>query len=510
MPPTRPLPRAHAVTTVVVAAVVAVGSAELAAGLLQGFRSPVEAVAESVIDRSPQAVTRFGIRAFGTNDKVALVVGIVVLLAVVAVALGLASRRRRGPALAGFAAFAAVGALASIEGASPVAAVPSLLAGAVGAVIVVLGLRLASPLASSPETTSSRRELLVGAGALAAFGVVMAAGGRALASRFNAAASRAGLALPAARSTLPAPVPTTAFDGIDGLSPLFTPNDRFYRIDTALTIPQVPAEEWTLRVHGMVDSPFELDFEELTELGLVESDVTLTCVSNPVGGDLVGNARWLGVPLRVLLDRAGVDPDADQIVGRSVDGYTCGFPVEAAYDRTCLVAVGMNGEPLPLRHGFPARLVTAGLYGYVSATKWLAEIELTRFDRFQQYWVPRGYAERAPIKMTARIDVPRSGQILEAGDTVIAGVAWAQGRGIAEVEVSIDGAPFVAAELADPLNDDTWRQWRLPWTATAGSHRLVVRAVDGDGRLQTEERAEPAPDGASGWQSLLVTVREPS
>ena len=166
----------------------------------------------------------------------------------------------------------------------------------------------------------------------------------------------------------------------------------------------------------------------------------------------------------------------------------------------------MNGEPLPLRHGFPARLVTAGLYGYVSATKWLAEIELTRFDRFDQYWVPRGYAERAPVKTMSRIDVPRSGQILEPGDTVIAGVAWAQTRGISKVEVRIDDGPFVEAELAEALGADTWRQWRLPWSATAGPHRLVVRATDGEGHLQTEERSEPLPDGATGWQSLLVTV----
>ena len=257
----------------------------------------------------------------------------------------------------------------------------------------------------------------------------------------------------------------------------------------------------------MVDREFEITFDELLDLGLVEADITLTCVSNPVGGELVGNARWLGVPLRVVLDEAGVDPDADQIVGRSVDGYTCGFPVEAAYDRDALIAVGMNGEPLPLQHGFPARLITPGLYGYISATKWLEEIELTRFDRFQQYWVPRGYAERAPVKQMSRIDVPRSGNIIEPGPTVIAGVAWAQTRGISKVEVQIDDADFVEAELAEALNDDTWRQWRLDWDATEGNHRLTVRSTDGDGRVQTDERAELLPDGASGWQSRLVTVR---
>jgi DMSO/TMAO reductase YedYZ molybdopterin-dependent catalytic subunit len=509
MPAPEPPTTRTAALTVTVAAVVALCAGELAAGLVQSWRSPIEAVAESVIDRSPAAMTRFGIRTFGTNDKLALIVGILVLLALAAPLLGVLSRRRPGIAVAGFLVLGAVGAAASLDGGTPWSAVPSVAAALGGATVVLLATR-ATPAARPTRTAPGigRRELLAGAGAFTALGLVMAAGGRSLASRFSAAASRAGLALPAARQPLAAAPAGTAFEGIDGLAPLYTPNDRFYRIDTALTIPQVPAEEWTLRVHGMVDDPFEIDFDELVGLGLVEADVTLTCVSNRLGGDLVGNARWLGVPLSVLLDRAGVDPDADQIVGRSVDGYTGGFPIEAASDQTCLVAVGMNGEPLPLQHGFPARLVTAGLYGYVSATKWLSEIEITRFDRFDQYWVPRGYAETAPIKTMARIDVPRSGQIVDTGDTVIAGVAWAQTRGISKVEVSIDGGPFEETELADALGTDTWRQWRLPWSATAGAHRLVVRATDGDGQLQTEERAEPIPDGASGWPSLLVTVRD--
>ncbi|HAS10438.1 MAG TPA: molybdopterin-binding oxidoreductase [Acidimicrobiaceae bacterium] len=398
-----------------------------------------------------------------------------------------------------------------MDGGPTAAAVPAVLAALIGAGTMLVAFRPRSGERRIPSDAGvGRREMLAGAGALTALGLVMAAGGRVLRDRFSAAASRAALVLPGARQPLPAAPAGASFEGIPGLSPLFTPNDRFYRIDTALLIPQVPVEDWTLRVHGMVDEPFEIGFDELTSLGLVETDITLTCVSNRLGGDLVGNARWLGVPLRLLLERAGVQDRADQIVGRSVDGYTCGFPVEAAFDRDALVAVGMNGEPLPLQHGFPARLVTPGLYGYVSATKWLSEIELTRFDTFDQYWVPRGYAERAPIKTMSRIDVPRSGQIVDAGDTVIAGVAWAQTRGISKVEVSIDDGPFAEAELADALTDDTWRQWRMPWTATAGAHRLAVRCTDGDGQLQREERDEPLPDGASGWQSLLVTVREPS
>ncbi len=511
MPATTSTPKLHAALWATGAAVAAIGVGELAAGLVQGWRSPIEAVAESVIDRSPSSVTRFGIRTFGTNDKVALIVGIVMILAIAAPLLGLAARRRPLVGVLGFAVFGVVGVAASLDGGSLAAGTPAALAALIGAGTMLVALRPSSGERRIPSDAGvGRREMLAGAGALTVLGLVMVAGGRALASRFSAAASRAALVLPGARRPLPAAPAGAAFTDIDGLAPLFTPNDAFYRIDTALLIPQVPVEDWTLRVHGMVDEEIELTFDELVALGLVEKDITLTCVSNRLGGDLVGNARWLGVPLRTVLERAGVQGDADQIVGRSVDGYTCGFPLEAAFDRDAIIAVGMNGEPLPLQHGFPARLVTPGLYGYVSATKWLSEIELTRFDTFEQYWVPRGYAEKAPIKTMSRIDVPRSGQIVDAGDTVIAGVAWAQTRGISKVEVSIDGAPYVEAELADALSDDTWRQWRMPWKATAGAHRLVVRCTDGEGQLQREERDEPLPDGASGWQSLFVTVREPS
>jgi hypothetical protein len=287
-----------------------------------------------------------------------------------------------------------------------------------------------------------------------------------------------------------------------------TANRDFYRIDTALIVPQVRAEDWTLRLTGMVERPFELTYGELSELDIVEADITMTCVSNPVGGDLVGHARWLGVLTRDLLDRAGVRRGADQVVGRSVDGYTCGFPLSADYDRPALVAIGMNGEPLPLRHGFPARLVTPGLYGYVGATKWLTEIEVTTFDAFDQYWVPRGYGAEAPIKTMTRIDTPRSFETVAAGPVVVGGVAWAQTRGIEAVEISVDGGEFEPVQLADELTAESWRQWRYEWDATPGRHDFVVRAVDGTGVTQTEERAEVLPDGASGWMSLVVTVSD--
>ena len=329
----------------------------------------------------------------------------------------------------------------------------------------------------------------------------------------------------AARAAIRLPVPTkravpvgapasmtgpgvASFD-VDGLSPYLVPNHDFYRIDTALVVPNVNPDTWSLKVSGMVSNPFEITFDELMSLPQIEEAVTLSCVSNEVGGKLVGNALWQGVPLGTLLQHAGVQPDASQVVGRSVDGFTAGFPTAAlTADRTAIVAVGMNGEPLPVLHGFPARLVVAGLYGYVSATKWLSEIHLTTLDAFDGYWIPRGWSKLAPIKTESRIDVPRSGAPLQAGTIPIAGVAWAPGpgRGITRVEVQVDDGPWKEATLGAVLSDSTWRQWMLAWEATAGTHTLRVRATDGTGETQTGDEAPPEPDGATGWDSRRVTV----
>jgi len=296
--------------------------------------------------------------------------------------------------------------------------------------------------------------------------------------------------------------------GVPGVAPFVTPNRDFYRIDIALAVPQVEADGWELKVTGMVARPLTFTLKDLLNRNLVETDITLMCVSNEVGGDLIGNARWLGVPLKELLNEAGVDPTvATQIVGRSVDDYECGFPTSAAFDgRDAIVALGMNGEPLPVEHGFPARLVVAGLYGYVSATKWLKEIELTTLDGFDSYWVPRGWAKQAPIKTESRIDTPRQAARLRTGANAIAGVSWAQTRGISKVEVRINKGEWQEARLGDELNKSTWRQWVYEWDAPAGSHVLTVRATDGAGEVQTAQRAEPIPDGASGWHSIAVTV----
>jgi DMSO/TMAO reductase YedYZ molybdopterin-dependent catalytic subunit len=296
---------------------------------------------------------------------------------------------------------------------------------------------------------------------------------------------------------------------VSGAEPFITPNGDFFRIDTALTLPQVDPTTWTLGVTGRVDRPLTLTYAELLERPMVEVDITLSCVSNEVGGSLVGNARWLGCRLDDLLDEAGIDPSADQVVGRSVDGFTAGFPTTLLDGRDALVAVGMNGEPLPIRHGFPARLVVPGVYGYVSATKWLSEIELTRFDELEGYWIPRGWAVEGPIKTQSRIDTPPSGRILTAGEPVmIAGVAWAPTRGIERVEVQVDDGPWQEAELGEQYTDTTWRQWKLEWVPTeVRYHQLRVRATDGTGETQTEQRTPVAPDGASGWHTFRVNVR---
>jgi DMSO/TMAO reductase YedYZ molybdopterin-dependent catalytic subunit len=342
--------------------------------------------------------------------------------------------------------------------------------------------------------------VLVGGAAVAA--VV----GRTLQQRLGAAASRAAVVLPRARSPLP-PLPTGVDLGIDGATPFVTPNDRFYRIDTALVVPQVLAEDWELRVHGLVERELRLSFAELLARPLVDADITLSCVSNEVGGDLVGNARWRGVRLAQLLEESGVREDATQVVGRSADGFTNGFPLEVVDDgRDALVAVGMNGEPLPIDHGFPVRLVVPGLYGYVSATKWLVEIELTTLDAFDGYWVRRGWAKEAPVKTQSRIDVPKDGARLAPGRRAVAGVAWAPVRGVDRVEVQVDDGPWHETRLADAPGRATWRQWVHHWEATPGRHQLRVRATDGDGRTQTSERVPPIPDGATGWHSVDVEV----
>lgn len=471
--------------------------------------SPFAAIGGGLIDVAPSWAKDLAISLFGTADKIALLTAMAVVAALLAAAAGLLELWRRPAGAVIFVALGVVGAVvatARTEG-NLLAWVPSVVAGAVGAISLRVLMKRAIPAADDSPDGPDRRQFLVWTGATAALGAAaLVLGNLARATVRTVEAARAAVRLPAVTTAAPA-VPATAELGIQGLAPLVTPNSEFYRIDTALVVPQVDPADWSLRVYGMVDQEVVLTWEELLALPLQESDITLACVSNTVGGDLIGNARWLGYPVRELLARAGVSADADMVLSTSIDGFTASTPLEAlTVDRDSLLAVGMNGEPLPLAHGFPVRLVVPGLYGYVSATKWVTELEVTRFDKASAYWTSRGWSERGPIKLQSRIDVPREGRDVEAGSSVIAGVAWHQHVGVDGVEVRIDGGQWRTAELATAISDDTWVQWSLPWTAENGTHEIECRALSRDGETQTSTQAPPAPDGAQGWHRINVTV----
>ncbi len=490
----------------VAAVALGAGAGELAAAIFLPAASPFAAIGGTLIDLAPTWAKDLAIGLFGTRDKDALLTGIALVLAAVAFGAGLLERRRPYAGAVVFGILGVVGAAVAMgrSGMGPLAWVPSILAG--GVALLVLRALIARLGPEDRDAGADRRRFLIWTGSAAALGVIaLAAGAVVRAGAQSLEAVRAALRLPAPAAPA-TPVPASAELGIDGRAPVITPNESFYRIDTALVVPRLDPAEWSLRVHGMVEREVTLTWDQLLAGPLHEADVTLACVSNPVGGDLVGNARWLGLPVRDVLARAGVDADADMVLSRSVDGFTASTPLEALTDdRDSLLAVGMNGEPLPLEHGFPVRLVVPGLYGYVSATKWVTELEVTRFDRATAYWTTRGWSERGPIKLQSRIDVPRNGRV-DAGETVIAGFAWQQHVGIDGVEVRIDGGAWRRAELATAISDDTWVQWSLPWTAEAGSHDIECRAIGADGETQTEDIRPPAPDGAQGWHLIRVTV----
>ena len=505
-----------------VAAACGLGVAELVAAASHTFQSPVLDVADRVVDGVPHSVKSLAIDWFGTNDKKALLVGIATILTIYAAVVGVVALGRWWKvAVVGIAGFGLVGAYASqtTRRAAPFIAVVPSIGGAAVAAVALWYLRRAyfgrrSEDRGDQQDRSSiadlvpndRRRFIATLGLGAAGALIVGGAGRKLATRTSASASRAALTLPKAAHPLPPAAPAIS-SGVAGSAAFFTANRDFYRIDTAITVPQVPADGWKLRIDGMVDHPLALTFAELIQRDLVEADITLTCVSNEIGGKLMGTARWLGVRLDDLLHEAGVKAGADQIVGRSVDGYTCGFPTAALDGRDALIAIGMNGELLPVAHGFPARLIVPGLYGYVSATKWLKQIELTRFDQFDQYWVERGWVDDAPIKVQSRIETPRGLSTVDAGVVAIAGTAWAQTRGIERVELQIDGGPWVAADLATELNSETWRQWSYRWNAAPGRHTVIVRATEKNGPIQTAERSEPFPSGATGQHQIVVLVR---
>ncbi|KQY96910.1 oxidoreductase [Microbacterium sp. Root53] len=491
-----------------VAAVVAgAGLGELIAAWLAPRASPVAAVGGVLVDLAPAWAKDLAIALFGTADKIALLTGIALALAGVAAAAGLLQRARPpwGAVLAALLGGLGVAAALSRENAGPFAAVPSIVAGVVASAAVTwLAPRADATPAPDASGVSRRRVLIGGVGAAVAGALAIAWAASLRAGESAVAAVRAGLRLPAAARR--AEVPAAAELGIPGLAPVVTPNVDFYRIDTALIVPELDPADWRLRIHGMVEREVVITWGELLALPLEESVTTLACVSNPVGGDLIGTAVWLGHPIRELLTRAVPLPEADMVLSRSHDGFTAGTPLEALTDgRDAILAVGMNGEPLPFEHGFPVRMVVPGLYGYVSATKWVVELEVTRFDRARAYWTDRGWSERGPIKLQSRIDVPRAGEV-PAGETVLAGVAWQQHVGIVGVEVQVDDGPWQRADLATAISADTWVQWSARVPLEAGGHVIRCRAVSAAGETQTRETAPPAPDGATGWHERRITA----
>ncbi len=499
-----------------ISAAVALGAAELVAAVVGPGSSPIVAVGGVAIDASPEWLKSFAIRTFGEHDKAVLVIGIAAVLAVVAVALGVASMRRPRLGIGGLLVLGAVGAAAAVARPANgvVDAIPSV-AGAAAGIVAYEQLRrsagLAGALSSAPGGSPTipgfdrRRFLRTGVG-VAGVGAVAGGLGRLLASRAAAADSRANARIPAPADP-GRPAPAGADLDVPGVTPFITPNDRFYRVDTSLFVPALDAATWRLRIHGMVDHERTLGYEELLARPSIERDVTLACVSNQVGGHYIGNARWIGAPLADLLEESGVHAEATQLVSRSADGFTIGTPTAVVLDgRDAMLAVSMNGEPLPLEHGFPVRMIVPGLYGYVSATKWLVDLELTTLEAYDAYWVQRGWAKEAPIKTQSRIDTPRPYADVAAGEVAIAGIAWAQHRGIERVEVRIDEGPWLEATLGAEDTIDTWRQWVYRWDAGPGRHLLAVRATDGDGVTQTAGRAAPFPDGATGHHAIMVDV----
>jgi DMSO/TMAO reductase YedYZ molybdopterin-dependent catalytic subunit len=564
----------------VLAAAVAIGAAQLAAGLTVPQGSPVLAVGQAAIDLTPPPVKDFAISAFGANDKTVLLGGIMVVLALYAAVVGMLAVRRPSFGMWGLALFAVIGLAAALTrpGSTPEYVVPTLAGAAAGAFALSRLVRAAARLSASPDRPRprgtpgpqpsgtgavaaspdalappdlpatpdtaepaesvapahpaepaampsysftylpnpddpgpprgpERRRFLVTSGIAAVAATAGTLVGRELITRRDVTQARAAIRFPRPAVSAP-PLPPGSNLSVPGLSSFITPNDSFYRVDTALLVPQVDPATWQLRIHGMVQREVTVTFAELLKRPLIEDYVTLTCVSDPVGGPYVGNAKWLGASLGALIRQARPLAGASQLLCTSVDGFTSGTPLQVVLDgRDALLAVAMNGTALPVEHGFPARMVIPGLYGYVSATKWVTDIEITTFAAASAYWVQRGWSQQAPIKTESRIDVPAAGASLRPGPTPVAGVAWAQHKGIAAVEVRVDGGPWHEARLAAVPDIDTWRQWVWEWPATPGNHVLEARATDRTGYTQTPVQAPPPPNGASGYPSAAVTVR---
>ena len=543
------------------AAATALGVGQLMAGLTGANGSPVVAVGQLQIDFTPAWLKNFAINEFGSDDKLVLVGGILVVLGIFAAVLGVAATRRLSYGMAGLLVFAAIGltAAATRPTASVASLLPTLAATAAAAIVLRvlierIGPRAAAGTSAAPQAWGdtgeadadgaadsgelaapdlprvpdlpgqgrdwltgppgpsgpvepARRGFLAASAATAGAAAVAGLAGRLLAERSSVTTARNAIKLPQPVPTTVPTVPPGTDLNIPGLASFITPNNNFYRVDTAIVLPEVDPSSWQLRIHGMVNREITITFDELLKRPLIEDYVTLCCVSDPVGGPYIGNALWLGASLASLLREAGIKSGADQLMCTSVDGFTSGTPVQTVMDgRDALLAVAMNGQPLPIAHGFPARMVVPGLYGYVSATKWVTDINVTTFAGNYAYWAQRGWSQQAPIKTESRIDVPNGQSQIRPGRTAVAGVAWAQHKGVEAVEVRVDQGPWNPARLAAVPDLDTWRQWVWEWDATNGNHVIEARATDKTGYTQTAAQAQPEPNGASGYPSVAVTV----
>lgn len=493
----------------VLATLVGLAAAHLLAAFTVPAASPVLAVGSTVIDLTPTPLKEWAIRQFGSNDKIILIGSVTVVVLLLAALAGVITARRETPGLLILVGLAGVaGVLAVLRPqAGPLDVLPAVVAAVVGAASLWWLHRVDSgALDPSPQGGDgpTRRGVVLATGGLAAAAVAMGGLGRWVTS-YRLGGTDVALPSP----TDPAPAfPTGLEADYPGISPLRTPTADFYRVDTRLTLPTVDVDSWTLTIDGDVDQEVTLTFDDLRRMDVVERDITLTCVSNEVGGPYVGSARWLGVPLADVLARAGIDSTkADQILSTDVDGMTISTPLSVALDgRDAMIAIGMNGGPLPRANGFPARMVVPGLYGFVSACKWITRMTLTTYDAEQAYWTERDWAIDAPIKLSSRVDTPKPLSTTDAGTVVIGGVAWAQGVGIEKVEVRIDGEAWQEATLGPQVTDDYWRQWYLEWDASPGRHLIACRATNKDGDVQTDVRMRPFPEGSSGVQEISVSI----
>jgi DMSO/TMAO reductase YedYZ molybdopterin-dependent catalytic subunit len=505
------LPRRWHALAGAVAALAGIAVSHLLTNVLNSRATPVQTVAEAIIEITPGPVAETLIQLVGTRDKPILIGGVTLAILGLGALAGVLARRSRRAAYAVFGAMAvvALAALMTRPGFSSPALLPLGAGVATWFIVLAALVDLVPALGTEDDETGvgadgRRRRFLLAVGGVVAGSAVVAAGGRFFGrSRRAVETARRLLRLPVRRGV----VPPEARLEVPGTSPWRVPNSTFYRIDTALVLPTVDPAEWRLRIHGMVEREMVLTFEDLLARKLSEAWVTLCCVSNPVGGDLIGNAWWSGVRVADLLAEAGVLPDADAVRQTSEDGWNCGTPLEALTDdRNALVAVAMNGEPLPVDHGFPARMVVPGLYGYVSATKWLVDLEVTRFDRFEAYWTERGWSEKGPVKTQSRVEAPRDGADVPAGSVRIGGHAWAQHTGVEKVEYRLDGNAWAEAELGGVPNLDTWVQWAATVDVEPGDHTVAVRATDRSGYTQTSAVADVVPDGATGWHTIDFTA----